>query len=380
MTFRIDRIEARIAEYALRQERVIVTSLGRHDESRYLVITVYDEEGRRGFGEAATVLMWSGEAAETARWFVENVIAPRLVGHRFDHPSEPLQLLEKAFHGHPFLKASVDTAVWDLWARIEGAPVSKLIGNREPVGSVPTRFSIGAYSTEETVRLAVESWEAGIRTLKIKTGVPPFDDVARLRAVRQRLGEEPVLTIDANGAYRTEDEAVAAIEALLRFDLALVEQPAPRDRIGMMARVRKRVPVPILADESVFTPGHLAEAIDCDAFDLLSLYPGKNGGFTHSLEMAHTARKAGKSCVIGSNMETDLGQAAMVCLAASLTAFPVEKHASDLMTGMIYKKSSTNPPIALRNGRLETPRGIGFGVEPVHEHVVNHRSQTPPGD
>ena len=97
------------------------------------------------------------------------------------------------------------------------------------------------------------------------------------------------------------------------------------------------------------------------------------GGTTGCIpEMARTAQKAGKSCVIGSNMETDLGQAAMVCLAASLTAFPVEQHASDLMTGMIYRHSSTNPPIALRNGRLETPRGIGFGVEPADEHASDH--------
>ena len=371
MAFRIDRIETRIADFALLEERVITTSLGRHDESRYLVVTVSDEDGRRGFGEAATVLMWSGEAAETARWIVENVMAPLLVGHRFDHPSEPLGHLDKAVYGHPFLKASLDIAIWDLWGRIQGEPVSKLIGDREPVDSVPSRFSIGAYSTEETVRLAVEAWDAGIRTLKFKTGLPPFDDVARLRAVRQRLGEEPVMTIDANGAYKTEDEAVAAIEALLPFNLALVEQPTPRDRIGMMARVRKRVPVPILADESIFTPGHLAEALDCDAFDLLSVYPGKNGGFTRSLEMARTTQQAGRSCVIGSNMETDLGQAAMVCLAASLTAFPVEQHASDLMTGLIYRNSSTNPPIVFRNGRLEPPQGIGFGVEPVHEHAAD---------
>nr|MCH9792925.1 chloromuconate cycloisomerase [Planctomycetota bacterium] len=208
-------------------------------------------------------------------------------------------------------------------------------------------------------------WEAGIRTLKIKTGVPGLDDVARLKAVRERLGDEPVLTIDANGAYHTEDQAVAAIEALLPFNLTLVEQPTPRDRIGMMARVKQRVDVPILADESIFTPGHLEEALDCDALDLLSLYPGKNGGFTNSLKMAKMAQQAGKHCVIGSNMETDLGQAAMVCLAASLTAFPVEQYASDLMTSMIYTASSTTPPIELKNGRLVTPQGDGFGVVPL---------------
>lgn len=340
--------------------------------SRYLTVVVFDNDGRRGFGEAATAPVWSGEAAETAQWVAEHLLAPLLVGHHFDHPREALHRLDKAFHGHPFLKAGLDVAVWDLWAKIQESPVSRLIGDREPRASVPTRVSIGGYSPEQTVRLAVQFWEMGIRTLKFKTGVPPFDDVERLRAVRERLGPEPVITIDANGAYQTEDEAVAAIESLLPFDVALVEQPTPRDRIGMLARVRRRVSVPILADECVFTPGHLAEALDCDAFDLLSVYPGKNGGFAHSLEMAQAAQKAGKLCVIGSNLETDLGQAAMVCLPASLTAFPVEAYACDLMSALFYRKSSTNPPIVLRNGAVETPQGVGFGVEPADESASDH--------
>src|SRR6185312_7148185 len=109
----------------------------------------------------------------------------------------------------------------------------------------------------------------------------------------------------------------------LPFDLALAEQPTPRDRISLLADVRRRVPVPILADEAVFTPADLDEALDLDAFDILSIYPGKNGGFTHSLAMARKAQAAGKPCAIGSNLETDLGQAAMIGLASSLSAFPV---------------------------------------------------------
>ncbi len=365
MPLQITQVQTRIAEFPLDQTRVILTSLGKHDVSRYLIVTITDKNGLSGFGEATTVLMWSGEAAETAQWIAEHIVAPLLVGPTFDHPSEALDLLDKAFQGQPFLKAAFDCAMWDLWAKQQSVSVSSLIADRDPVLAVPSRFSIGAYSTEETLRLATEAWDAGIRTLKFKTGVPPHDDVARLKAVRDRLGDEPVFTIDANGAYKTEDEAVSAIEELLPFNLSAVEQPTPRDRIGMMARVRKRVPVPILADESIFTPGHLAEALDCDALDILSVYPGKNGGFTRSLEMVKTAQRAGKSCVIGSNMETDLGQAAMVCLAASLSAFPVEQYASDLMTGMIYKTSSTNPSIQLSDGCLHMPTGIGFGVEPI---------------
>lgn len=365
MSLLVRRVEARIVDHPVRLQGAIVSFLGRHEASRYVTVTVTGDDGMTGYGEAAVSAVWSGETAETAAWMIENAIGPKIVGARFDHPSEALAILDRAIHANGFAKAAVDIALWDLWARGQGVPVSTLVGDRAPVAWVPTRVSIGAYPTEETVDLAVEFWEAGVRTLKFKTGKPGIDDMARLRAVRDRLGNEPVFTIDANGAHATADEAVRAIESLLPFNLALAEQPTPRDRISMLAAVRKRVPVPILADEAVFTPGHLDEALDLDAFDILSIYPGKNGGFTHSLAMVRRAQAAGKACAIGSNLETDLGQAAMICLAASLTAFPVETYACDFQAGLFYKNSSVTPAMTLRNGKVETPTGPGFGVQPV---------------
>jgi muconate cycloisomerase len=364
VSWSVRKIEARVVNHPVRQEGAIITFLGRHAESRYVTVTVTGDDGQHGYGEAATAPIWSGETAETAAWMLENYIAPRVVGARFEHPSEAVAILDRELHANSFAKSAVDIALWDLWARSQGVSVASLVADRPPVEWIPTRVSIGAYPPEETVRLAVEFWERGIRTLKFKTGKPGIDDVARLRAVRDRLGPEPIFTIDANGAHATADEAVRSIESLIPFDLALAEQPTPRDRLSLLAEVRRRVPVPILADEAVFTPTDLDEALDLDAFDILSIYPGKNGGFTHSLAMARKAQAAGKSCAIGSNLETDLGQAAMIGLASALSAFPVERFACDLMGAIFYEESSVTPPIAFRDGRVQAPNGPGFGVVP----------------
>jgi muconate cycloisomerase len=370
----VRRIEARVVDHPVRQDGAIVSSLGRHVASHYVTATATGDDGVRGYGEAATAAVWSGETAETAAWMLGNFIAPRVVGTRFEHPSEVLAVLDRELHANPFAKAALDTALWDLWARSREVSVSRLIADRDPVEWVPTRASIGAYPPDETVRLAVEFWARGVRTLKFKTGKPGIDDVARLRAVRDRLGPSPVFTIDANGAHATADEAVRAIEALLPFDLALAEQPTPRGRVRLLADVRRRVSVPVLADEAVFTPADLDEALDLDAFDVLSVYPGKNGGFTHSLAMAGKAQAAGKSCAIGSNLETDLGQAAMTCLASSLSAFPVERYACDLMAALFYDVSSVSPPIAFRDGHVRAPTGPGFGVVPREARESNPSS------
>jgi muconate cycloisomerase len=80
--------------------------------------------------------------------------------------------------------------------------------------------------------------------------------------------------------------------------------------------------------------------------------------------MAQLAQSAGVPCAIGSNLETDLGQAPNVCLAASLSAFPIDRFACDLMGAMFYKSSSVEPPIVFDRGRVTLPAGLGFGVTP----------------
>jgi muconate cycloisomerase len=364
MTLCVRQIEARVVDHPVRMDGAIVSSLGRHSASRYLVVTIHDVEGACGYGEATTAPIWSGESAETAKWMIDSLLGPLVIDAHFDHPSDAVAHMDRAVHANSFVKAAIDIALWDLWARRKGQPVSKLIADREPKAWVPTRVSIGAYPVVETVRFAVEFWEAGVRTLKFKTGVPGIDDVARLRAVRDRLGPEPIFTIDANGAHATADEAVAAIDALIPFNLALVEQPTRRDRLSLLAEVRRRTSVPIMADEAVFTPDDLDEALQLDAIDVLSIYPGKNGGFTHSLAMSQLAQQAGKPCAIGSNLESDLGQAPHVCLAASLSAFPVDHFACDLMASLFYKTSAVTPPLVFDRGRVALPTGPGFGVTP----------------
>lgn len=364
MTICIREIETRIVDHCVRSDGAIVSSLGRHEASRYLVVTVRNGDGLCGYGEATTAPIWSGEAAETAQWMIDHLFGRLFTGGHFDHPSEAANLMDRHVHGNSFGKAALDIALWDLWAKAQDRTVASLIADREPVKSVPTRVTIGAYPADKTVELAKEFWNAGVRTLKFKTSVPGVNDVARLRAVREVLGDEPIFTIDDNGAHATADAAADAINKLEPFNIALAEQPTRRDRLSLLAEVRRRTSVPIMADEGVFTPDELDEALDLEAIDVLSIYPGKNGGFTHSLRMAQRAQSAGIVCAIGSNLETDLGQAPNVCLAASLSAFPVDHFACDLMGALFYKQSSVEPAIIFERGRVKLPTGIGFGVTP----------------
>lgn len=365
MAIRIERVTTRIVNHKLKADRVVISHAGKHDQSVFLQVTLIDQDGRKGFGEAATTPLWSGESAQVAQCVVETLLAPKIIGAAIEHPQEAQALVDSMLVYNSFARSAVDTAVWDLWGKRHGRRVVDMIADRTPPTSIPTRASVGCYDVPQTLKIARAFWDAGIRTLKFKIGMPGIDDVARLRAVRAELGPAPVFTVDANGAYATADAAVRAIEELLPFNLALVEQPTDRDRIAALANVRKRVaPMPILADECVFTPVQLDEAIELEAFDILGVYPGKNGGFTHAMNMAKKAQRAGKRCAIGSNLETDLGQAAMASLAAGLSAFPVEQLACDLPGVLFYEQCAVTTPLAFRNGRVDVPTAPGFGVEP----------------
>lgn len=361
---RIEKISTRVVTHRIHPERVVVSPAGTHDVSHFLEVTVEGADGTRGYGEGAILAMWSGETAESAQVIIEKDFAPRLVGATFGHPREALAEMDALLFWAPATKGGVDTAIWDLWAKGQGVAAWELFADREPATELPSRFSVGCYDVKKSVAIATEIWELGIRTVKFKVGVPEFDDVARLKAVRDALGDEPVFTIDANGGYGSADEAVAAIEALLPFDLDLVEQPTPRHRYQMLSEVRRRTGVTIMADELVFFPAQLEEALQCDAFDILSVYAGKNGGFTRSLDMVIRAQAAGKKCCIGSCAETDLGMAPMAMLAAGHSAFDTPRYANDFIAPLYYPESSTKEPLTFRAGRLTVPRGPGFGVEP----------------
>src|ERR1041384_8348212 len=112
---KIARIQSTITNHPIREERVVVSAAGRHSESTFLTVAVEDENGLRGYGEAATTLLWSGESAHTAKWFIDSLFAKRLVGVTIDHPREALAVMDVATWGNPFTKSAIDCALWDLW-------------------------------------------------------------------------------------------------------------------------------------------------------------------------------------------------------------------------------------------------------------------------
>lgn len=301
----------------VRPDIAILSSLGEHAVGNYVLVRIADAEGRVGLGEASVTSVWSGETQAGALALLREVLAPLVLGADPFDTEWIERRMERAAFGNSFARAAVEMALLDLQGRILGVPAYQLLGGRVPPTDsdrgIRLKFVVGAVEAPLAAERARRMIERGWRAIKVKVGrhEHPRVDVERLRAVRDAIGPDVFLSVDANGGY-TVDQAVWAASRFEKLDVALFEQPTRRGDHRAMAEVRRRSGVPIMADESVFTLRDAWEVIRAGAADVLSLYPGKHGGMRPMQAIARLAESAGIACTIGSNLEREVATAAMV--------------------------------------------------------------------
>jgi muconate cycloisomerase len=216
---------------------------------------------------------------------------------------------------------------------------------------------------EVAAQRAKKMVQNGWRAIKVKVGRDqhPQVDVDRLQAVRDAIGPDVWLSVDANGGY-TVDQAVWLAARLEKLNVVLFEQPTRRGDHPAMAEVRQRSGIPIMADESVFTPQDALEVIRHRAADVLSLYPGKHGGIRATQHLAKLAEAAGLPCTIGSNLEREVATAAMAHVAVSTANIQCERFPGDLIGPIYYEEPLTQEPLHYQADRLWVPQKPGLGV------------------
>lgn len=212
---------------------------------------------------------------------------------------------------------------------------------------VPVNVTVPAMDPEQAAALVAGS---GCTTAKVKIAEPgqlPEQDLARVEAVRQVLGPTGKIRIDVNAAW-TVEEAVKHIEALSIFDLEYVEQPVRT--IDELVEVRRRVDVLVAADEAVRLSADPMRVVDAGAADILVLKPQPMGGVRRALDLA---RRCGIPVVVSSALETSVGLAAGVALAAALPDLP---YACGLGTATLLAGDLTDRPLIPRDGMVEVNR------------------------
>ena len=346
----------------------MVSALGRHDESQFVLVRLLTNDGVEGAGEASVTVRWSGETVWGVQAIIERVLVPLIAGMELN-ASDPLSCIEAidrrmdvAVKHNWFAKSAIEMACWDALGKAAGKPVFELLGGACRALAIPSRFSLGAYDVPRAKARAAELVAEGFTTVKVKVGGQPADDIARVRAVREIIGVDRKLVIDANCGWDA-DTAIACIRQLADCRIDLVEQPTPDGDYESIARVRRKCGVPVMADDMCFDLVHAKELIRNRGVDLISVYPGKNGGIRKAREIVKLAEEHDIGCTIGSNLEFDIATAAMGHLIVSAPNLQVEKWPGDIHGPAYYEVRLVKEPLSIQGPITMIEDKPGLGVE-----------------
>ncbi len=270
-----------------------------------------------------------------------------------------LQELDASLVGAFQAKGAIDCALHDLKARVLGVPLFKLLGGKVR-DKVPVLRILALKTPEETAGIAAKLFEQGYRYFKIKVHGDVAEDVARVKAIRTRLGSEAHLTIDANQSYSAK-AAIHAINRMAEYGLDLVEQPVPRNDLKGLELVTRSVSVVVEADEGAGTVDEIMRLVTNRIVDAVSLKLPKLGGLRNALAAARICEAGSVRFRLGAHVGTRLLNAHALSLAVALPGVDYACELGEFMR--MHDDPFTG--IDVVDGCVAIPDCQGCGVEPL---------------
>ena len=342
------------------------SSLGTHAGSENAIVEIDTDAGITGIGEASSIWDRRGRGCADD---INGLLANELVGR------DPTQIRQVSDFMDTLLsprsapaKAGIEMALWDILGKMLDTPVYQLLG-----GAVRDRLalsrSLSMGTVDEVVAQADALVEEGYGTLKMKVGRDANADLANLSALRQRF-PDLCLRVDANMGWPNAKTAGRYIRELEEFDIELVEQPLHERDLEGLRFLRESVDVPIMADESVWTPADAMACAKADAADVFNVYVSEAGGIGPAARIFGIADAARLTCIIGSMPELAVGTAAQAHLAF---AMPNIGFASDVNGCVYHADDIADHGLRIEGGFIYPPSGPGLGVTLDPERVQKYR-------
>ncbi|WP_412538424.1 o-succinylbenzoate synthase [Longispora sp. K20-0274] len=340
------------------------TSFGTEHTRDVLLLRVQGPDGE-GWGECVAMAgpYYSSEHVTGAAEVIRRFLLPALAGDVDAHTAE--QRMGRV-RGHRMAKSAVLMAVLDAQLRMAGMSWGGYLGATRD--RVPAGVSVGIMDSVPQLLDAVDGYLAE-GYLRIKLKIEPGWDLAPVAAVRERFGDI-ALQVDANTAYSLSDARHLA--RLDPFGLLLIEQPLPEEDIRGHAELARRISTPICLDESIVSARAAADAISLGAAAVVNIKPGRVGGYLEARRIHDVCAAHGVPVWAGGMLETGLGRAANVALAA-LPGFTLP---GDTSASRRYYARDITDPFTLDDGHLAVPTGPGLGVSPdldFLEQITTHR-------
>lgn len=360
---KITRIEA--IPVRVPRPRPFKSSLGTQQASENAVVRVYTDSGLIGLGEASSIWDRRGRGESET---INGLLADALVGFDPTHISSIRAHMDALLHRAYPAKAGVEMALYDIVGKMLDTPVYNLLGGlvRE---RVLLSHSLSMGDAEDIAEQATRLAEAGYQTLKCKVGRDLQSDLQILDAIRTQV-DSITLRVDANMGWPSAKEAVRQINELAMFDIEMVEQPLHYSDMEGLSFVRANVEVPIMADESVWTPSDAMACIRANAVDVFNVYVSEAGGIGPAAQIFAIAEAARLPCIIGSMPELGIGTAAQAHLAFAMRNIG---YASDVNGFVYHSDDIINETLRIEQGYLYPPSGPGLGVSLDEEKLQHYR-------
>lgn len=282
-----------------------------------IFVKVTCDDGSVGYGEAPPTHVITGDSTGSVTYAIQEVIAPQLIGQDIRHREELFLKLKKAIVRNTSAKAAVDMAIHDLLGQLANMPLYQLLGGFR--SEIETDFTVSVNEPAEMAEDAAGYVAGGFTVLKVKVGIGDIaEDIERIRAIRERVGHNVKIRLDANQGWKPK-EAVQAIGQMEDAGLAieLIEQPVLADDVEGLRYVTAHTLTPIMADESVFSAKDALRVLQLGAADLINIKLMKSGGIQEAMKINALAETFGVGCMVGSMIETKLGITAAAHFAAS---------------------------------------------------------------
>ena len=290
-------------------------SLGTITHAKSAVVKIITDEGVYGYGEGAPGPLITGENLVGTMETIESM-KNDLIGLDPTDLEKVYWTMDRSVAHAPCAKTAIDIACYDILGKTANMPVYKLLGGN--ANFIVTDITVGIDTPEIMAKKAAAHVAAGFDTIKTKVGTTAEEDVARIKAIREAVGDNVKIRVDANQAWSAK-EALVLIDRLNEYDIELVEQPVKAHDIEGLEYVTKNSKVTIMSDESCFNSYDALRLVERRAVDVVNIKLMKCGGIREALKINAICESAGIECMLGCMVEeTNIGVTAAASLGAAM--------------------------------------------------------------
>lgn len=347
--------EIKLHQLLMTMKNPFTTSFGTQQKRFITIVEAIDEDGVSGFGECVSGEdpLYSEEFMDATLIALKKYFGPLVINKEISHPDEVWEIY-KPFKRNNMAKASIEGAVWDLYAKKKGITLAEAMGGTKK--EVDVGVSLGLEDTDELLLERIgEKVEEGYKRIKVK--IKPGRDVEMIRSIREVYPDIPLMA-DANSAYTLDD--IDTLKALDEFNLMMIEQPLMAGDVIDHAKLQKQIKTPVCLDESIDSYESAAAAIELGSCEIINVKVGRVGGITQSIKIHDLAKKHNIPLWCGGMLEAGVGRLHNVAIT-TLSNFVLPGDTAS--SSRYWFEDIITPEVVAENGVVKVSDKPGIGAE-----------------